>query len=129
MPGLDGSSVIVVGASHGLGRGIAEAFSEAGGSVLAIGRDRAALAELTASHPSVAPVVGDATDPALAAGVIGARDPDILAVVAGASPPSHPIHEHTWETFSVAWEVDVRLTFNWLREAMTRPLRPGVACC
>ncbi|HEX4009131.1 MAG TPA: SDR family oxidoreductase [Solirubrobacteraceae bacterium] len=125
MTGLEGKNVVVVGASRGLGRGIAEAFSGAGASVLAIGRDRAALAQLAAAQPSVQVAVGDATDPALAAEVVAARDPDVLAVVAGASPPPHPIHEHSWETFSVAWEVDVRLTFNWLREALTRPLRPG----
>jgi NAD(P)-dependent dehydrogenase (short-subunit alcohol dehydrogenase family) len=125
MSGLDEKNVVVVGASRGLGRGIAEGCSEAGASVLAVGRDRAALAQLATARPRVQVAVGDATDPALAAEVIAARDPDVLAVVAGASPPAHPIHEHSWESFSVAWDVDVRLTFNWLREALTRPLRPG----
>ena len=46
-------------------------------------------------------------------------------MIAGASPLLHPIHHHTWETFSQNWNVDVRLTFNWLREAMLKPLRPG----
>jgi NADP-dependent 3-hydroxy acid dehydrogenase YdfG len=69
--------------------------------------------------------IADATDPTLAGGVIDSRDPDILAVVAGAAPLLHPIHHHTWETFSLNWNVDVRVTFNWLREALLKPLRPG----
>ena len=67
----------------------------------------------------------DAADPTLAGNVINSRDPDIIAVIAGASLLLHPIHHHTWETFSQNWHVDVRLTFNWLREALLKPLRPG----
>jgi NAD(P)-dependent dehydrogenase (short-subunit alcohol dehydrogenase family) len=36
-----------------------------------------------------------------------------------------PLQEQTWETFSVNWESDVRIAFNWLREALLKPLRPG----
>ena len=35
------------------------------------------------------------------------------------------IQDQTWEMFSHNWHVDVRLTFNWLTEAMRKPLRPG----
>src|SRR5258708_17515720 len=28
-------------------------------------------------------------------------------------------------SFSVNWETDVRITFQWLREALLKPLRPG----
>ena len=38
MADLTGKSALIVGASKGLGRGIAEAFDEAGASVIAIGR-------------------------------------------------------------------------------------------
>jgi NAD(P)-dependent dehydrogenase (short-subunit alcohol dehydrogenase family) len=116
---------VVVGASRGLGRGVAESLSAAGASVLAIARDRTGLEELSAAHSSIDIKVADATDPTVAGDVIYARDPDILAVVAGATPLLHPIHHHTWETFSLAWDVDVRIAFNWLREALLRPLRPG----
>jgi NAD(P)-dependent dehydrogenase (short-subunit alcohol dehydrogenase family) len=46
-------------------------------------------------------------------------------VVASASPHMLPLHEQTWETFSVNWESDVRIAFNWLREALLKPLRRG----
>jgi len=122
---LEGKNAVVVGASRGLGRGVAESLSAAGASVLAIARDRTSLGELNAAHPSIDAKIADATDPAVAGEVIYAHDPDILAVVAGATPMLHPIHHHTWETFSLPWQVDVRIAFNWLREALLKPLRPG----
>jgi NAD(P)-dependent dehydrogenase (short-subunit alcohol dehydrogenase family) len=45
--------------------------------------------------------------------------------VAGASPLLRPLQHHTWETFSVNWQTDVRIAFHWLREALLKPLRPG----
>jgi NAD(P)-dependent dehydrogenase (short-subunit alcohol dehydrogenase family) len=122
---LDGKRAVVVGASRGLGRGIAEALAGAGASVRALARDAAGLADLETAKPTVKVTVADALDPDLPAEVIGSDDPDILAIVAGVSPPMRPIQEHTWETFSRAWDVDVHLTFNWLRQALVQPLRPG----
>ena len=46
---------------------------------------------------------------------------------AGASPLARPIHQHTWETFSRNWHVDVQQVFNWTREALLHPLAPGSA--
>jgi NAD(P)-dependent dehydrogenase (short-subunit alcohol dehydrogenase family) len=125
MPTLDGKRAIVVGASRGLGRGVAHSLSAAGATVLAIARGQAELDELTAADASIEVLAGDATDPDLAARAIAAHDPDVLAVVAGASPTLQTIQRQTWETFSQNWQVDVRLTFNWLQEALRRPLRPG----
>lgn len=124
-PDLAGKKVVVVGASRGLGRGVAESTSSAGASVLAIARDRSELDELSSADASIEVLVADAADPIVSGSVIDAHDPDVLAVIAGATPLLHPIHHHSWETFSVNWQVDVRLTFNWLREAMLKPLRPG----
>ncbi|HEX3690302.1 MAG TPA: SDR family oxidoreductase [Solirubrobacteraceae bacterium] len=125
MSRLEGKSAIVVGASRGLGRGVAQSLSAAGASVLAIARGEAELSELTAADPSIIVRAADARDPSVAADTIAARDPGLLAVVAGASPQMHPIHQQTWESFSENWQVDVQLTFNWLREALRKPLRPG----
>jgi len=125
MSTLSGKSAIVVGASRGLGRGVAHSLSDAGASVLAIARGQAELDELTAADPSIDVLAADALDPAVAADAIARRDPDVLAVVAGASPPLQPFHHQTWEGFSQNWQVDVHLTFNWLQEALRKPLRPG----
>src|SRR6185503_17103044 len=36
-----------------------------------------------------------------------------------------PLQHQTWETFSVNWHTDVKIAFNWLREALLKPLPPG----
>jgi len=36
-----------------------------------------------------------------------------------------PLQHQTWETFSVNWNTDVKIAFNWLREALLKPLSPG----
>jgi NAD(P)-dependent dehydrogenase (short-subunit alcohol dehydrogenase family) len=48
-----------------------------------------------------------------------------VILVAGAIPHMRPLQQQTWETFSVNWHTDVRITFQWLREALLTPLRPG----
>jgi NAD(P)-dependent dehydrogenase (short-subunit alcohol dehydrogenase family) len=58
MPTLDGTNAIVVGASRGLGRGVAQSLSAAGASVLAIARGQAGLDELHAADPSIAERAG-----------------------------------------------------------------------
>ena len=51
--------------------------------------------------------------------------PDTLVLNAGAAPLGRPLHQHTWETFSRNWDVDVRHAFHWIREALLLPLAPG----
>jgi NAD(P)-dependent dehydrogenase (short-subunit alcohol dehydrogenase family) len=122
---LDGMTGVVVGASRGLGRGIAERFSAAGATVVAVGRSPRALEELASAHPRIRAEVADATDPTAAGELLDRHQPDILALVAGASSLLRPVHHHTWETFSLNWQVDVRMAFHWVREALLLPLRPG----
>src|SRR5215211_7904089 len=93
---LSARATIVVGASRGVGRGIATAFAEAGAPVIAVSRTAAAFPE-----------------------------PDVVILVAGATPHMRPLQQQTWETFSVNWQTDVRIAFHWLREVLLKPLRPG----
>jgi NAD(P)-dependent dehydrogenase (short-subunit alcohol dehydrogenase family) len=118
-PAVPGTPVVVVGASRGLGRGVATAFADAGHEVVAIGRDAATL------PPGMTPVVGDATDEELAATVLSRYQPSVLVVVAGARPPMMPLSEQTWESLSVPWNADVRIAFTWIGEALRLPLSPG----
>lgn len=61
---IDKQRIIVVGASRGLGRGIAVALAEANASVLAISRNADALEELRhQSQGRIDIVAGDATNP------------------------------------------------------------------
>jgi NAD(P)-dependent dehydrogenase (short-subunit alcohol dehydrogenase family) len=123
---LAGATALVTGASRGFGRGIATALHKAGAQVVGVARGRAPLEELRAElGGSFTAVFADAADPILAGQLIDAYRPRILVLNAGASPLMRPLQHHTWETFSVNWQTDVRITFNWLREALLTPLPPG----
>jgi len=122
---LSERTTIIVGASRGLGRGIATAFAQAGAPVIAVARTEAALADLAGSAGTVQPEVADAADATAAGTLLDRHDPEIVVLVAGATPLMRPLQHQTWETFSVNWHTDVRIAFNWLREALLKPLRPG----
>jgi NAD(P)-dependent dehydrogenase (short-subunit alcohol dehydrogenase family) len=120
------TTTIVVGASRGLGRGIATALAAAGSPVVAVARSERALAELAdGGGGNIRAEVADAGDAALPGTLMDRYQPGAVILVAGASPHILPLQQQTWETFSVNWEADVRIAFQWLREALLKPLAPG----
>ena len=125
MTDLTGKTALVVGASRGLGRGIALALDEAGAPVVAVARDPAALAKLAAASTGIRVEAADAARERTPSDLLGRYQPQILVLVAGAVPVGLPLHEHTWETFSVHWHADVKIAFGWLKAALLAPLRPG----
>jgi NAD(P)-dependent dehydrogenase (short-subunit alcohol dehydrogenase family) len=122
---LIGKKALVVGASRGLGRGIAQAFRSAGAQVIAVARDGQRLAELASPGSGIVAAAADATDPAVAASLLKQHQPDVLALVAGAMPVLGRLQDYSWETFSTNWNSDVRIGFHWLREVLLLPLAPG----
>jgi NAD(P)-dependent dehydrogenase (short-subunit alcohol dehydrogenase family) len=125
MGDLTERTTMVVGASRGLGRGIAKAFAQAGAPVIAVARSAQPLAELAREAPGLVGQVADAAAPGAAGSLLDRHEPDNLIIVAGATPLIRPLQHQTWETFSVNWETDVRIAFHWLREVLLKPLRPG----
>ena len=125
-PHLSGTTALVTGASRGFGRAIAAALSHEGAAVVGLARDGGRLAELRQELGNgFTPVTGDAADPVTAGQLLDRYDPTILVLNAGAAPLSRPLQQHTWQSFSRNWEVDVQHAFNWTREALLRPLRKG----
>jgi NAD(P)-dependent dehydrogenase (short-subunit alcohol dehydrogenase family) len=123
---IAGATALVTGASRGFGRGIATALSGAGAHVVGVARDRGALDGLHAElGESFTPVTADATDPVLAGELIDKYRPRVLVLNAGATPLPRPLQQHTWQSFSRTWDVDVAQTFHWAREALLAPLEPG----
>jgi len=122
---LSGRTTVVVGASRGLGRGIATAFAEAGAPVVAVARTGAALTELATTNPNIRTEVADAADEGVAWNLLDQYDPEVVILLAGANPVMRPLQHQTWETFSVNWHTDVKIAFTWLREALLKPLPPG----
>ncbi len=125
MNDLSGRNTVVVGASRGLGRGIAREFAEAGAPVVAVARSAPALAELASTSANIRTEVADATDATEAWSLLDRYEPEVLVLVAGANPVMRPLQHQTWETFSANWHADVRIAFTWLREALLQPLPPG----
>ena len=120
------STALVTGASRGFGRAIASALHAQGANVVAVARSGDPLASLRAElGGSVTTVVADVADPVVAGTLIGEYRPDTLVLNAGTTPLLRPLQEHTWESFSRPWDVDVRHAFHWLRESLLLPLRPG----
>jgi NAD(P)-dependent dehydrogenase (short-subunit alcohol dehydrogenase family) len=123
---FSGMTALITGASRGFGRGIAIALAQAGANVVGVARDRTRLEELrTQLGVGFTPVVADATDPVIAGQLLDEYRPRTLVLNAGATPLPRPLHQHTWQTFSRNWEVDVQHVFGWTREALLRPLEPG----
>jgi NAD(P)-dependent dehydrogenase (short-subunit alcohol dehydrogenase family) len=122
---LSGQTAIVVGASRGLGRGIATALADAGAPVITVARTTAPFAHPAAGGGAIRSVVADAADATVPGSLLDRYDPQTLVLVAGATPLMRPLQHQTWETFSVNWHTDVRIAFHWLREALLRPLQPG----
>jgi len=120
------STALVTGASRGFGRAIASALHAAGANVVAVARNAELLASLRDElGDRLATERADVADPVVAGTLIQQHRPETLVLNAGAAPSYHPLHQHTWETFSRNWEVDVRHAFHWIREALLLPLAPG----
>ena len=123
---LTAAVAIVTGAGRGFGRAIAQALVGAGAHVVGIGRDREQLAAVhEALGDAFEPVVGDVVDPVLPGRLVDEYRPRLLVLNAGATPLIRPLQQHSWESFSRPWEIDVRQAFTWSREALTSPLAPG----
>ena len=123
---IAGATALVTGASRGFGRGIATALSAAGAQVIGVARDKDQLSQLREElGGSFTGVTADAAAPETAGQLIDAYRPAILVLNAGAAPLPRPLHQHTWQTFSRNWEVDVQHAFRWVREALLSPLAPG----
>jgi 3-oxoacyl-[acyl-carrier protein] reductase len=122
---LSDTTTIVVGASRGLGRGVATAFAAAGAPVVAVSRTAAEFPEPANGSGAIQPEIADAGDATAAASLLDRHEPKAIIVVAGATPHMRPLQQQTWDTFSVNWQTDVRIAFHWLREALLKPLPPG----
>jgi NAD(P)-dependent dehydrogenase (short-subunit alcohol dehydrogenase family) len=125
MGSLQGQNVVVVGGSRGIGRSIVEAALSEGATVLAVARGAAALTRLSNEMPGVKTLAVDATKDSTPDEVFDALKPDVLVICAGALPPATPVHEQSWEAFSVNWEMDVKASFLFCKAALRGPLKPG----
>ncbi|ROS44473.1 SDR family NAD(P)-dependent oxidoreductase [Amycolatopsis thermoflava] len=77
---LQGKSVLLTGATAGLGRRFAETLSEAGAKVAIVGRRAALLAEIAEKNPGCVPVQADLAQPSIVPDVV-ARATDAVGAI------------------------------------------------
>lgn len=126
MISLEGKNMVVIGGSRGIGRRIVEAGIRNGAQVIAVARQEAPLQKLAHEVTGVETLALDATDENAPSKVFDVLTPEILILGGGVFPPAAPLHEQTWRQFSVNWENDVRIAFNFCKAALQRPLPSGV---
>jgi NAD(P)-dependent dehydrogenase (short-subunit alcohol dehydrogenase family) len=124
---LTGKNVVVVGASRGVGRRIAEAASGNGAQVLAVARQAAQLQQLAHECRGIKVLSLDAAAEEAPSRVFDLLQPDVLVVSAGALPPAAPLHQQSWREFAVNWETDVKIAFHFCKAALSRPLSAGAS--
>jgi NADP-dependent 3-hydroxy acid dehydrogenase YdfG len=126
MKSLDGIQAVVTGGASGVGRATVEALAAQGAQVRVVSRSADKLETVKREVEGAIEIVqGDITDPAVVARSLGEMMPDLLVLSAGQLPAQGPVTEHTWDSFSVNWNNDVKSTFLFGQEVIRRPLRPG----
>jgi len=122
---LVGRQVVVLGGSRGVGRETALRCAGEGAKVLAVARKAGALAELAQTARGIEVLALDGASEVAPGQVFALAKPDLLVICGGATPSTRSLPELSWSEFSVNWEVDVKMTFQFCREALKAPLSPG----
>jgi NAD(P)-dependent dehydrogenase (short-subunit alcohol dehydrogenase family) len=127
MTQLKGKRALVVGGSSGVGKATVLALLSEGVHVTAVARgaDGLRALEAEARDERLTTFRGDATDPALAERLVRELRPDLVVLALGVTPSMGHVHELDWESFSEAWNVDLRASFQFTKQALGLPLAPG----
>lgn len=124
METLTNKKVVIIGGSRGTGRAIAEAFQRETADVLVVSRNPQSLADLVRDLSGVRTLQADMTD-ATTIETVFQDSPDVVILAGGAMPPSQPMVELDWETFSTNWNTDVKASYLLTQYALKTPAKAG----
>jgi NAD(P)-dependent dehydrogenase (short-subunit alcohol dehydrogenase family) len=129
---LDGRTVLVTGASSGIGRAIATRCADEGASVLATGRDEARLTELAREQPAIAVYAADLAADGSADACVGAAVSrfgrlDGVVHAAGIVRRGEDIRETADHEWSLMRDINLDATFRIARASLRQmvPQRSG----
>ncbi|MFO0611470.1 MAG: SDR family oxidoreductase [Polyangiaceae bacterium] len=126
MTSLRGKKALVAGAGAGIGRATARALAAEGAVVTAIARGAEGLDALQKEVTGTLTTVrADAADPGTAPRLLRELRPQLVVLAGGVRPRMGPVDELDWETFSEAWENDMKSAFHFTKTALALPLDPG----
>ena len=121
---LKGKSIVVLGASRGVGREIVRRVSAEGAAVLAITEALSDRERLATEVKGIQILALDASRDKAPAHVFDVLRPDVLVICGDANPPLKPVHELTWTEFSEPFDV-VRISVLFCAYALRAPLAAG----
>lgn len=116
-------TVLIAGASRGLGAALTRMRAEAGDKVIALSRSGTTPSDIPMDH--VVPLKGDVTDPGLPRVLLDRERPRTLVLCAGVLGPMASVRDIGWKDFSATWNTDVRATLQWCQAALAMPMSPG----
>lgn len=126
MTTVRGKKALVIGGSSGVGRKTVEALILEGAHVTAVARGAERLRALAADRGNqLSTRQGDATDSTFLERVLREVKPELVVLSAGVTPRMGRLDEFDWDSFSEAWNVDVKAAFLLVKLALTLPVAPG----
>jgi NAD(P)-dependent dehydrogenase (short-subunit alcohol dehydrogenase family) len=126
MMSLKNRVALVIGGSSGVGKATVKNLIAEGAHVVAVARGADKLKALTNELGDRLTIIqGDATDSAFVERLLREQNPDLIVLATGTAPRLARVDEFDWETFSEAWNADVKASFLLVKQALTLPLRPG----
>ena len=118
-------TALIIGGSRGVGRSIALSLSESGHRTVVVARNQPALDELQAEAPAIETIKRDATQDGAAKALLADVSPDLLILSGGHAPKMGSFASFTWEEFSAPWTADTKISFSFLKAALSQPMRSG----
>jgi NAD(P)-dependent dehydrogenase (short-subunit alcohol dehydrogenase family) len=121
MPRFEGKTILVTGASSGIGQGCAQRLAEEGARLVLVGRNEAALNSINCGGPHCI-FLADVTDEATVKQLVGQIKSTVGmltgCVLAAGVHAFHPLKMETFADLSRPWQTNVQGSLGFLAQAL-----------